>query len=240
MAKKKANKSRGLRGWLVRQRRKAWRLLRRLLLAVLVVIGLAALVYRFVDPPVTYYTYSEEKRLGGLRQDWVAFDAIAPVLVRSVVAAEDANFCHHWGFDMAAIRSAVEAGATRGASTISQQVVKNVYLWPARRWERKALEALITPVVELAWPKERILEVYLNVAEFGEGVFGVQAAAREFYGVDASDLSAEQAALLAAVLPNPKARLVQSPTPFLQDRARAIADGAATIGADGRAACFED
>lgn len=240
MAKKKTKKNGGLRGWFARKRRRGARLLRRFLLALVVLVCLAALLYRFVDPPVTYYVYSEEKRLGSVQQDWVAFENISPVMARSVVAAEDANFCTHWGFDMAAIRSAVEAGAERGASTISQQVVKNVYLWPARRWDRKALEALLTPFVELAWPKQRILEVYLNVAEFGEGVFGAQAAARAYFGVDAAKLTANQAALLAAVLPNPKARSVNAPTEFIKGRARAIADGAATIKTDGRAACFED
>ena len=102
---------------------------------------------------------------------------------RSAVAAEDANFCLHWGFDMAAIREAVEEGGTRGASTISQQVVKNVFLWHGRSWVRKAMEAVMTPVVELVWTKRRILEVYLNVAEFDEGVFGVQAAAQHYFGV---------------------------------------------------------
>jgi monofunctional biosynthetic peptidoglycan transglycosylase len=112
------------------------------------------------------------------------------VMGRSAVAAEDANFCNHWGFDMAAIREAIDEGSNRGASTISQQVVKNVFLWHGRSWVRKAMEAVLTPVVELVWSKQRILEVYLNVAEFGEGVFGVQAAAQHYFGVDAKDLTA--------------------------------------------------
>jgi len=141
---------------------------------------------------------------------------------------------------MSAIRSAVAGGAERGASTITQQVVKNTYLWPARRWERKALEAVITPVVELIWPKRRILEVYLNVAEFGEGVFGIEAAARKNFKKSASDLSLEEAALLAAVLPNPQARSVKEPTTFLRERASIIADGAKVLSGDRRAACFED
>ena len=141
---------------------------------------------------------------------------------------------------MAAIRSAIDSGGTRGASTISQQVVKNVYLWHGRSWTRKALEALMTPVVEVIWPKRRIVEVYLNVAEFDTGVFGIEAAARHHFGVPASDLSARQASLLAAVLPNPKERQAVNPSTATDRRARAIADGAATIRADGRAACFED
>ncbi|MDG1738855.1 MAG: monofunctional biosynthetic peptidoglycan transglycosylase [Paracoccaceae bacterium] len=221
-------------------RRRAMRWVWRILLAFLAVVFLAVLVFRFIDPPLTYLTLMEERRLGSISQDWVEFEDLASVMPRSVVAAEDANFCLHWGFDMGAIREAVASGAERGASTITQQVVKNVYLWPARRWDRKALEAIVTPIVELVWPKRRILEVYLNVAEFGEGVFGVEAAAKQYFGVKASALSAEQAALLSAVLPNPKARSVKNPTTFMANRARSIIDGAATIQADGRAFCFED
>ena len=239
MARKRSNK-RGFRAWLVRWRKRAMRWFWRVALAFFALVFLAVLVFRFIDPPFNYYTMTEERRLGSLTQKWVPIEEIAPVMVRSVVAAEDANFCLHWGFDMAAIRAAVDAGAERGASTITQQVVKNVYLWPARRWERKALEALVTPVVELVWPKQRIVEVYLNVAEFGEGIFGVEAAATSYFGVKARDLSAEQAALLAAVLPNPKARSVKNPTSFMAERARSNIDGAATIKTDGRSVCFED
>jgi monofunctional biosynthetic peptidoglycan transglycosylase len=160
-------------------------------------------------------------------------------MFRSVVAAEDANFCLHWGFDMAAIREAVAEGGTRGASTLSQQVVKNVFLWHGRNWGRKALEAAITPAMELVWTKRRILVVYLNVAEFGEGIFGVEAAARHYFGVSAAELSAVQAARLAAVLPDPKDRDAGDPSRFVRNRARAILSGAETIAADGRAACFE-
>lgn len=128
----------------------------------------------------------------------------------------------------------------RGGSTISQQVVKNIYLWHGRNYVRKALETTITPVVELFWSKRRILEVYLNVAEFDEGVFGVQAAAQHYFGVDAADLTSRQAALLAAVLPAPQAWSASNPTEYVKRRARRIEDGAATIRKDGRAACFED
>jgi monofunctional biosynthetic peptidoglycan transglycosylase len=166
-------------------------------------------------------------------------ERIAPVMARSAVAAEDANYCLHWGFDMAAIRDAIDGGATRGASTISQQVVKNVYLWHGRSWPRKALEAGLTPLAELAWSKRRMLEVYLNVAEFDRGVFGVEAAARHYFGVAAADLTAVQAARLAAILPDPKGRSASEPSDFVRRRAAAILDGAETIRADGRAACFE-
>ncbi len=207
---------------------------------VALVLLLAVALYAVVNPPTTPYILSESRRIGGVARDWVPMERIAPVMARSAVAAEDANFCLHWGFDMAAIRAALEEGGARGASTISQQTVKNVYLWHGRSWPRKALEALITPMMEAVWSKRRVLEVYLNVAEFDEGVFGVEAAARHYFGVPAADLSPVQAARLAAVLPNPKARSASRPSAALQRRARRIADGAATILADGRAACFEE
>ncbi len=211
-------------------------------------LGLAALalllvawigVYRFVNPPGGIYMWQEWRRLGAIQRDWVPMRLIAPAMARSAVAAEDANFCRHWGFDVIAIRSAIEAGGTRGASTISQQVVKNVFLWHGRSWPRKVLEAGMTPVMELLWSKHRILEVYLNVAEFDTGVFGVEAAAQHYFNRAASDLTARQAALLAAILPAPQARSASRPSDFVNRRARAIEDGAATIARDGRAACFE-
>lgn len=221
-------------------------LLRRLVrLAARIVLGIAAvyavliLLFAVVPPPINVYQMQERLRHGPLERDWVAWDDIAPVMGRSVVAAEDANFCLHWGFDMAAIRAALDAGANRGASTISQQVVKNVFLWHGRNWLRKAMEGALTPAVELVWTKRRILHVYLNVAEFGTGVFGVQAAAQHHFGVDARDLTARQAARLAAILPDPKNRDPARPGGFTQRRAAQIAEGAATIAADGRAACFE-
>ena len=201
---------------------------------VLLAIGLFA----FVDPPTTPYMMAEGNRLGGVAQEWVGMDEIAPVMARAAVAAEDANFCLHWGLDVGAIRAALAEGGDRGASTISQQVVKNVYLWHGRSWLRKAMEAGLTPLMEAVWTKRRILEVYLNVAEFGEGVFGVEAAAQHHFGVSAADLTEPQAALLAAVLPDPKGRSASNPSDYVARRAAAIADGAATIAADGRAACF--
>lgn len=197
------------------------------------------LTFAFAPPPGNLYQLSESIRLGGIQRDWVDWEDIAPVMARSVVAAEDANYCLHWGFDMAAIRDAIDDGAKRGASTLSQQVVKNVFLWQGRSYARKAMEALMTPVVELMWSKRRILEVYLNEAEFGEGIFGVQAASQAFFGVDARDLSATQAARLAAVLPDPKDYSAANPGPFVRKRARQIAGGAETIAADGRSDCFE-
>ena len=206
--------------------------------AVAAFYAVLILLFSFLPPPINAYQASEWWRLGSLQRDWVPMEDIAPVMARSAVAAEDANYCNHWGFDMAAIRLAIAEGEGRGASTISQQVVKNVFLWHGRSWLRKAMEAVLTPVVELVWSKERILEVYLNVAEFDEGVFGVQAAAQHHFGVDAKDLSAVQAARLAAVLPDPKGRSASNPSDFVRSRTRSIISGAETIAADGRATCF--
>lgn len=195
-------------------------------------------LYVFVNPPTTAYIVSEGIRLGSVQREWRDYDEISDHMPHAIVAAEDANFCEHWGFDMGAIRNALEDGSGRGASTLSQQVTKNVFLWHGRNWLRKALEALITPVVELFWSKQRILEVYMNVAEFDEGVFGVAEAASWYFGVDAADLSPRQAALLAAILPNPKGRSAKRPSDFTSKRARSIDIGAQTIRADGRNACF--
>ena len=199
----------------------------------------AVLLWSVVNPPTTLYMMQESRRLGGIDQAWVPMEEIAPVMARAAVAAEDANFCLHWGLDLDAIRTAIEDGGSRGASTISQQVVKNVYLWHGRSWLRKALEAGMTPLVEALWSKRRILEVYLNIAEFDEGVFGVEAAARHYFGVGPEALTPTQAARLAAVLPNPKGRSASRPSSFVRNRSASIRDGAATIRADGRAACFE-
>jgi monofunctional biosynthetic peptidoglycan transglycosylase len=209
------------------------------LVGVAAFYGVLIVLFSFAPPPINIYQAQEAWRLGGIEKDWVGWDEIAPVMARSVVAAEDANYCLHWGFDMAAIREAIEEGGARGASTLSQQVVKNTFLWHGRSYLRKAMEAAITPVIELLWSKQRILEVYLNTAEFAEGVFGVQAAAQHHFGVDAADLSALQAARLAAVLPNPKDRSASKPSSFVRKRTRAILSGAETIAADGRAGCFQ-
>lgn len=238
MTKRKTSrksKARGFRPvrWLV-----FWSL--RLFALVALVALLVILLHGVVTPPKTLYMRQERARLGAIDYEWVPIEQVAPVMARAAVAAEDANFCNHWGFDMGAIRAAIEEGAGRGASTISQQMVKNVYLWHGRNWGRKALEAMITPVVEAVWSKQRIIEVYLNVAEFDEGVFGVKAAARHYFGVTPAELTDTQAARLAAVLPDPKDRSAANPSAALQKRAAAILDGAATIRRDGRAGCFED
>jgi len=208
------------------------------LLLVLLPIVLIAL-YRIVPPPTTPTIMAASWRLGGVSRQWVALEDVAPAARRAIVAAEDANFCLHWGFDMAALRAAIEAGARRGASTISQQTVKNLLLWQGRSWPRKAIEAALTPLAEALWPKRRILELYLNVAEFGPGIFGIEAAAQRYFGIPASALDARRAGRLAMVLPAPKRRTPDALSPALARRARSVAAGAALIAEDGRAECFD-
>ncbi len=220
--------------------RRILRWLLRGLLAIAAFYLALILLYTVVNPPTDPYIFAESRRLGGVERQWVPLEAMAPELARSVVAAEDANFCLHWGFDMVAIRQALDEGGGRGASTLSQQVVKNVFLWQGRSWVRKAMEAVLTPVMELVWSKRRIIEVYLNFAEFGEGVFGAEAAAQHHFQLTAAELTPTQASRLAAVLPDPKGRDAANPTSFVRKRAAAARDGGETILADGRSACFED
>lgn len=203
----------------------------RLFLVMLVQVAICGIV----NPPTTWTILSAAREGPVKPRSWVRLEEIAPIMRRSVVAAEDANFCRHWGFDMSEIRKVIASGSSRGASTISQQVAKNVFLWQGRNWSRKALETLYTPMIEALWSKRRILETYLNVAEFGPGIFGVDAASREFFNTTPDKLTAVQSARLAAVLPSPKRR---SPA-RASGRSRAIADGAATIARDGRAGCFD-
>ncbi|WP_435140290.1 monofunctional biosynthetic peptidoglycan transglycosylase [Pseudopelagicola sp. nBUS_19] len=237
MAKKKTQKT---HGWFFQKMKIARFWLRRSAVLLVSLIILAVFLFSIINPPTTITMLSERWRLGKIDHEWAPIDEIAPVMRRSAVAAEDANFCLHWGFDMSAIRAALNDGGARGASTISQQVVKNVYLWQGRSWARKSIEALLTPLLELVWSKKRVLEVYLNVAEFDEGVFGVKAAAQHYFGVQPNALSPMQAARLAAVLPNPKKRSASRPTAALQRRSVAIMDGAATIYEDPREKCFAD
>lgn len=207
--------------------------LRAVVLAVLLVLAL-----RWVNPPVTYLQATERARLGQIETSWTSLDDLGLGVADAAVAAEDANFCRHNGFDFEAIRAVLEAGERRGASTISQQVAKNVFLWPGRSWLRKGLEAGFTVMIELLWGKRRIIEVYLNVAEFDEGVFGANAGAETYFGKTASSLSASQAARLMTVLPNPKGRSAAAPSSAQQRRAKVIAAGAATIAKDDRGACY--
>ncbi len=153
---------------------------------------------------------------------WTDWEAIAPHAALAVIASEDQKFPDHHGFDVEAIQMALDeardGGRLRGASTISQQTAKNLFLWPGRSFFRKGLEAHLTVLIELCWSKQRIVEVYLNVAEFGDGLFGITAASDHFFGKTPSELTADEAALLAAVLPNPARLRVDDPSPYVRER----------------------
>jgi monofunctional biosynthetic peptidoglycan transglycosylase len=204
--------------------------LRRVALIALLVVLLAPpallIVFRFLPVPITPLMVIRLAEGEGLRKQWAALNAIAPILPRAVIAAEDNRFCEHFGFDWGELEGQLDAllagERARGASTITMQTAKNLFLWPHRSMVRKAFEAWLTPQIELLWPKRRIIEVYLNIVEFGPGIYGAEAAARTYFARPARDLSAQQATLLAAVLPDPRAWNPSRPTAYLERRARTI------------------
>ena len=178
---------------------------------------------RYVDPPVTWVMVEQAHEQGGVECEPVSLDRMARSLPLAVIASEDQRFFHHHGFEWGRIRKAMDhneknGGRIRGASTITQQMVKNVFLWPGRTWTRKGLEAWFTILVELLWSKERILEVYLNVAEMGKGVFGAEAAAQHCFGKEALRLTPGQSALITATLPRPRKYACRQPTGYLAGR----------------------
>ena len=204
--------------------------MRRVLLIGLLIVLLAPsallLVYRFLPVPITPLMGIRLLQGEGLHKAWLPLEMIAPVLPYAVMASEDNRFCEHAGFDWKELGGQIDAalagGRARGASTITMQTAKNLFLWPGRDLVRKALEAWFTPQIELLWPKRRIIEVYLNIAEFGPGIYGAEAAARTYFGKSAGELGKGEAALLAAVLPSPRSWSPARPTKYLQRRARTI------------------
>jgi monofunctional biosynthetic peptidoglycan transglycosylase len=175
------------------------------LTAGLIVTVLALVVlYRWVNPPVSMLMLGQTLAGTSIERTWVPLERVSPNLMRAVILSEDGAFCRHRGVDWSAIEEAIESD--RGGSTITMQVVKNLFLWPSRSYVRKAIEIGLAYLVEVVWPKRRILEIYLNIAEWGDGVFGAEAAARTHFGKRASRLTAEEAALLAVALPNPVER----------------------------------
>ena len=209
---------------------------------------LQVLVLRFVDPPFTSFmairqfeAWMEGDWRFRIAHDWRDLDEIAPSLPVALVAAEDQTFAEHHGFDLKAIEHAharnERGGRLRGGSTISQQLAKNLFLWQgsgrASRWVRKGVEVWYTTLIEALWPKRRILEVYANVAEFGDGIYGAQAASRSFFGRDADRLTPSQSARLAAVLPNPRRYNAGNPGPYVQRRAQWIERNMRQIGGAG-------
>ena len=205
---------------------------------------LQVLVLRFIDPPFSAFMVARQLRAVGegdwrfrVAYEWQDLESISASLPVALVAAEDQNFASHHGFDFKAIEKArlhnermlaraqqrnAPVKRLRGASTISQQLAKNLFLWSGRSWVRKGVEAWYTLLLETLWPKRRILEVYANVAEFGDGIYGAQAAARSFFGKDAARLSPAESARLAAVLPNPKRYNAARPGPYVQRRSNSI------------------
>ena len=204
------------------------------LLAWLAISVLPVLALRWLPPPTSafmlQYWMGGEAGTGGFpdapRYHWTPWNSIAPAMRLAVVAAEDQKFPTHHGFDFAsmhdAVRDYIRGDDLRGASTISQQVAKNLFLWPGKTFWRKGLEAWFTLLIELCWPKQRILEVYLNIAEFGPGIYGVEAAGLTFFHKTAAMLEPREAALLASVLPNPRIHDVGSPSAYMLERRRWI------------------
>ncbi len=202
-------------------------------LAVKIVVALAVLVlalivlYRWVDPPVTPLMLIRLPAEGRIDRHIVPLSAISPELWHAVIASEDNRFCRHHGIDWGAVNDAVneydEQGRLRGASTITMQVARNLFLWPGRGFVRKGIEAGIALTIDALWPKRRVLEVYLNVIEWGDGIYGAETASRAYFRVPAARLSRHEAALMAAVLPNPRRWSPAWPTEYIAGRADAIA-----------------
>lgn len=181
---------------------------------------------RWVEPVTTAFMLRDASGRNPVLYEWLAWRDIGTAATLAVVAAEDQKFADHFGFDMKSIRDSIgtyqEGGALRGASTITQQVAKNLFLWRGRSFVRKGLEAYFTFLIELSWPKSRIVEMYLNIAELGPGIYGVPAASRYYFRKDSSRISDSEAALLAAVLPNPHVLQIDRPSAYVRERQRWI------------------
>ncbi len=207
---------------------KTYRFFRKLMLYFFIGSVALTIIYRFVPPPFTYLMIQRlvEQKMDGedlkLRKDWVSIGEMSPYLVRAVIASEDQHFNEHWGFDIEALQKAYQhnqkSKKVKGGSTISQQVAKNVFLWPGRSYFRKGLEAYFTILIEITWSKKRIMEIYLNEIEMGDGIYGAEAAAKKYFRKPAKDLSKRESALLAAVLPNPIRWTPANPNAYIQRR----------------------
>lgn len=212
--------------------KKAFKLFKLIVFFFIISTVLTTIIYRFVPPPVTPLMLirlaeqmTNDKKLK-LHKNWEPLNQISPHMVQAVVASEDNNFIKHFGVDFEAIRKAHKLNKKgrnlRGASTISQQTAKNVYLWPDRTWFRKGMEVYFTGLIEIFWGKKRIMEVYLNVIEMGDGIYGVEEAAWKYFNKPASDLNKSEAALIAAVLPNPRIYNAKNPSSFILKKQRRI------------------
>lgn len=193
---------------------------------------IVTILYRFIPPPITplmVIRFTEQVFDGEqikLKKDWEGLNHISPNMVQAVVASEDNNFEKHYGIDFEAVKKARQLNkkgkVLRGASTISQQTAKNVFLWPKRSWVRKGFEVYFTGLIEIFWGKKRIMEVYLNVIEMGSGVYGVEAASWQYFKKPASQLNQSEAALIAAVLPNPRVYSVANPSNYIRRKQQRI------------------
>jgi monofunctional biosynthetic peptidoglycan transglycosylase len=216
------------------------------LLAILLVgPPLIVVIYRVVPPPITILMVERMIQGRGLDKAWRPLSEISPSLAQAVIGAEDARFCEHHGFDFKAMEAAAahnarHPGKIRGGSTISQQTAKNVFLWPGRSYLRKGAEAYFTVLIEALWGKRRILETYLNVVEWGPGVYGAQAASETYFGHDADQLTPEESARLAAILPDPLKWKAVHPGRYVARRTRHITAAAATIRQDGLTRCLSE
>ena len=213
----------------------------RLILAFVLISVLWVLAYRFINPPITATMAGDLLAGRGASRDWMSTKAIDRDMVRAAIAGEDSKFCSHHGFDYQAIENAMQRNASggriRGGSTISQQTAKNAFLWQSGGYVRKGLEAWFTVLEEALWPKQRIMEVYLNLAETGIGTYGVNAGSQRYFGHDASAMSATEAARIAAVLPLPKERGAVSPKGFTRRYGNTIAARIGVVGREGLDAC---
>ncbi|MFD1217647.1 monofunctional biosynthetic peptidoglycan transglycosylase [Microbulbifer celer] len=194
-------------------------------IAFIALTAVLVLSMRWINPPSSMVIQHWQSETGrSAAQVWQPLERISPNLQMAVIAAEDQKFPHHHGFDFDSLKKALteRRKRTRGASTITQQTAKNLFLWNGRSYVRKGLEAWFTLLMELLWPKQRILEVYLNIAEFGEGTFGAEAAARKYFGISAQSLTPWQSGLMAAVLPSPRRMFVSKPSNYVRERASTI------------------
>jgi monofunctional glycosyltransferase len=224
-------------------KKKGWKsALGRLALFLLIAPVLWVVIYRFVPIPGTFLMGQRAIEGDETRRNPVALDQISPHLIRSVIASEDANFCAHSGFDWKAIQTAMKSNERgrklRGGSTISQQTAKNVFLWPQRSYVRKGLEAGFTVLIETLWPKRRIMEAYLNVAEFGPGIFGAEAGALTHFNKSAKNLTPLEAARLAAILPSPRRWSPTNPSRRIARKSNGIVRGARIVRDNGLDGCI--
>ena len=210
----------------------------RFVLFIFSLIFIILLLIKWFNPPITTVILSESITLDQkITQEWRTIEKIGENIILTILASEDSNFCTHNGFDFKEIFRAKEKGFSRGASTISQQVSKNLLLWRKRSWFRKGLEASITIMIEILWSKKRILEIYLNIAETGNGYFGIQAISNSLFKKNSFDLTLKEASYIAVTLPNPKKRNAKKLSSNLKKRAENVRNGANTLRLDGRASC---